>query len=174
VLTFGANVVKGPSFAISLSSGAVSSSSVSGPNLAINLSGVTDAQTLVVNVSDVRHFATSASGNYTFSLGVLLADANQDRNVNLNDFNILAANFGSPATSSAEADFDFDGIVNLNDFNLLAAQFGKTLASAPASSMSFFGSERRSIFGTESIAPPRADDEPIDSLLRREPDPLLV
>jgi hypothetical protein len=134
VLSFGANVVQGPNFAVSLSSGNVTSTSLGGSTLTIDLTGAADAQTLVFNVSDVRHFSNTASGNYTFSLGVLLADATHDGAVNLLDFNALAGNFGTSATSDAQGDFNFDGTVDLIDFNLLAGQFGKTLSvsSAPA------------------------------------------
>jgi hypothetical protein len=51
-------------------------------------------------------------------------DANVDGVVNLNDFNILAANFGQLGRYWWEGDFTFDGVVNLNDFNRLAANFG--------------------------------------------------
>jgi hypothetical protein len=132
VLTFGANVIKGPNFNISLSSGSVSSSSTSGSTLTINVSGVADAQTLVINVTDVRHFSTAASGNYSFSLGVLLADANQDRSVDTIDFNILAANFGGTGKESSQGDFNDDGAVDTVDFNLLASNFGKTIAASSA------------------------------------------
>lgn len=127
VLSFAADVVKGPGFAITLSSGAVSGSSITGSNLTIDLSGATDAQTLVIHVADVRHLPGSAGGGYTFELGVLLADANQDGRVNLADFNALASNFGSSGHTPAGGDFNFDGVVNLADFNLLAGQFGKVL-----------------------------------------------
>ena len=145
VLHFGANIVKGPSFNVTLASGTVTSSTVNGSTLTIDLAGVVDAQTLVINVSDVRHFANTASGSYALNLGVLLADANQDRRVNLADFNVLAGRFGQSATSSAQGDFNFDGVVNLADFNLLASQFGKTLAAplASASITPFFGGSSR-------------------------------
>lgn len=54
-------------------------------------------------------------------------DADLSGNVNLNDFNRLASNFG--LTSGAVwsmGDFDYNGTVNLNDFNRLAANFGLT------------------------------------------------
>ena len=52
-------------------------------------------------------------------------DANIDGNVNLDDFNILASNFGTASGAVWEdADFTYDGRVNLDDFNLLAANFG--------------------------------------------------
>jgi hypothetical protein len=91
------------------------------------------------------------------SMGVLLADANQDRRVNLADFNIVAGRFGQAATSSAQGDFNFDGAVNLADFNLLAAQFGKTLAGLATTSGSnpFFG-------GPTTIGESDDDNAPAD------------
>jgi hypothetical protein len=61
-------------------------------------------------------------------------DANRDRSVNLDDFNILAANFGQPERTFSQADFTYDGVVNLDDFNVLAQRFGSVLA--PAASIS--------------------------------------
>jgi hypothetical protein len=52
-------------------------------------------------------------------------DANIDGRVNLDDFNVLATNFGTAGGAVWEdADFTYDGGVNLDDFNLLAANFG--------------------------------------------------
>jgi hypothetical protein len=51
-------------------------------------------------------------------------DANLDQTINLQDFNILASNFGSSERGWATADFTGDGLVNLLDFNLLASHFG--------------------------------------------------
>jgi len=60
----------------------------------------------------------------------LLGDANDDGVVNLADFSILAADFG---TSDSKADFNGDGFVTLTDFSILAANFGKTanVSAAP-------------------------------------------
>ena len=55
-------------------------------------------------------------------------DANLDGVVNLSDFNLLAANFGSSVASWLEADFSGDGLVSLTDFNILAGNFGQTVA----------------------------------------------
>jgi hypothetical protein len=51
-------------------------------------------------------------------------DANLDGNVNLQDFNALASNFGSTNGVWTQGDFTYDGNVNLQDFNRLAANFG--------------------------------------------------
>jgi hypothetical protein len=50
-------------------------------------------------------------------------DASLDGQVNLADFNRLAAGFGS-GTLWSQGNFNYDNTVNLSDFNLLAANFG--------------------------------------------------
>ena len=55
-------------------------------------------------------------------------DANLDGQVNLGDFNRLAANFGASNSFWHRGDFNYDGNVNLSDFNLLAANFGLSAA----------------------------------------------
>jgi hypothetical protein len=47
--------------------------------------------------------------------------------VNLQDFNILAANFGQSNCTFSQGDFNYDTIVNLQDFNILAGRFGVAL-----------------------------------------------
>ena len=58
----------------------------------------------------------------------LPADANHDATVNLQDFNILAGNFGQSGRDFSQGDFNYDGTVNLSDFNLLAGKFGTGLS----------------------------------------------
>lgn len=59
------------------------------------------------------------------------ADPNRDGVVDLSDFGILKANFGSGSTW-AQGDFNGDGKVDLTDFGVLKANFGKDSGSAPA------------------------------------------
>jgi len=59
----------------------------------------------------------------------LPGDANFDGAVNLQDFNILASNFGATDRFWYQGDFNGDLRVNLQDFNLLASHFGQTNAS---------------------------------------------
>ncbi len=58
----------------------------------------------------------------------LLADADGDGQVNLADFGILRANFGTMAGYDF-GDFTGDGIVNLADFGVLRANFGASSAA---------------------------------------------
>ena len=56
-------------------------------------------------------------------------DANLDAQVNLQDVNRLASNFGVTGTGLwTQGDFNYDGNVNLQDFNRLAANFGLSAA----------------------------------------------
>jgi len=59
----------------------------------------------------------------------LPGDANDDGIVNLADFSILAATFG---TADLRADFNSDGFVTLADFNILATNFGKAVSVSAA------------------------------------------
>ena len=55
----------------------------------------------------------------------LPADFDGDGDTDLDDFNILATNFGTTSGASiTQGDADGDGDVDLDDFNLLAADFG--------------------------------------------------
>ena len=97
---------------------------------------------------DGRYRAVLPAGSVTAQSGETLAadvtvnfhalggDANRDRRVNLDDFNILAANFGQSNRVFTQGDFTYDGRVNLDDFNILAARFG---ASLPAGASSVVG-----------------------------------
>ena len=61
-------------------------------------------------------------------VAMLYGDADLDGGVSINDFNILAGNFGTAVTAWTAGDFDYDGGVSINDFNLLAANFGQMIA----------------------------------------------
>ncbi len=66
----------------------------------------------------------SFNGDAVLMRLVRYGDADLNGVVNLNDFNRLAANFGSSGAFWSQGDFTYDGIVNLFDFNRLAANFG--------------------------------------------------
>ena len=67
---------------------------------------------------------------YSFDFFVMAGDATRDRNVNLQDFNVLASNFGHSNRTFSQGDFNYDGQVNLQDFNTLASRFGQVLSPA--------------------------------------------
>ena len=72
---------------------------------------------------------TPLAADVTHDFFFMQGDANHDRRVNLDDFNIVAANFGQAPRDFTQGDFDYSGNVNLNDFNILAARFGNVLTA---------------------------------------------
>ncbi len=72
-------------------------------------------------------YGNAQAADATANFFVLAADATRDRNVNLDDFTALAANFGASDRVFSQGDFNYDQSVNLDDFTILATQFGKTL-----------------------------------------------
>lgn len=73
-----------------------------------------------------------AGGNYSTSLFFLNGDADRDRDVDSDDFNILAANFGFSPRDFTQGDFTNDGQVDSDDFNELAGRFGVSLGAGGA------------------------------------------
>jgi hypothetical protein len=60
----------------------------------------------------------------------LYGDANLNRQVNINDFAFLAANFNQSPRRWARGDFNYDNVNNITDFARLAANFNQTVTAA--------------------------------------------
>jgi phosphoheptose isomerase len=77
---------------------------------------------------------TSIAVDYALQFFFIAGDANHDGSVKLDDFNILATNFGLSGKTFSEGNFNYDpaGLVNSDDFNILAARFGMSLGPAAA------------------------------------------
>jgi alpha-tubulin suppressor-like RCC1 family protein len=77
----------------------------------------------------------AVSGNITGLNATLLpGDINGDNVVNIEDFSLFAAAYGSDPTSAnwnPNADLNCDGVVDINDFELLAQDYGLTGDPAP-------------------------------------------
>jgi hypothetical protein len=78
--------------------------------------------------------------DYSVDFFVLTGDANHSGFVDSDDFNILAANFGTTGKDGSQGDFDYDSDVDSDDFNILAGRFGTGLAT---SSVQFKGVNQR-------------------------------
>ncbi|MGF1633847.1 MAG: DUF5060 domain-containing protein [Phycisphaerae bacterium] len=141
---------------------------------------------LTVNILPGSGDAYLADGNYRLTIAgattglisdettdffVLAGDANGDRQVNLEDFNLLAINFGrSDDPTYEEGDFNYDGAVNLADFNLLAINFGKSIdeplpAEVP---VSLAASKDGSVFSSRPIRSMEQSSNGRDVLGRRD------
>jgi hypothetical protein len=91
---------------------------------------------LAADVGDLSGNALDGNGDGTsgddlnFDFFFLLGDADHNGIVNLDDFSVLAANFGQTGTNFSRADFNYDGQTNLADFDILAGRFGQVLPPA--------------------------------------------
>jgi hypothetical protein len=106
-------------------SGILSTSAASNPAFGV---GYAEASQIFTS------FPAIFGGHEVDDTAVLIAytrfgDSNLDEQVNLTDFNRLAANFGSSNAFWNMGDLSYDGLVNLTDFNLLAGNFG--LSASP-------------------------------------------
>jgi autotransporter-associated beta strand protein len=102
-----------------------SSALVAGTTHAIGVAAATDlTATFPFTFVNQQADANSVLLRYT-----LMGDGNLSGSIDINDFNLLAANFGSAAMRWATGDFNFDGVVNLLDLNAIATNFGVPLSS---------------------------------------------
>ena len=86
------------SASVTSGTGSVSSFTVSGPQVAVNLTGVTNIQRITLtlfNVNDGTHM-----GNVPVSMGVLIGDVNGNSVVNASDVALTKSQVGQPVTMS--------------------------------------------------------------------------
>lgn len=125
VLTF-ADPVIFVSASVTNGTGTVSSFSGNGtPVITLNLSGVTDIQTIQVtlNVSDGSHTIS-----IPVSMGVLGGDVTGDRVVNSKDQNYINSKSGQiPTAATFRADVTIDGLINGNDASFVGNRNGHKL-----------------------------------------------
>ena len=106
--------------------GSVSSFSVSGPQVTVNLTGVTSAQRItvtLVNVNDGTHI-----GNIPVFMGVLVGDVNGNTTVNASDVSLTKAQAGQVVSgSNFREDVTANGVINSADAALVKAHAGTAL-----------------------------------------------
>jgi subtilisin family serine protease len=107
--------------------GTVASTSGSGTNQAtINLTGVTNIQTITVTLLGVS--AGGASADIPVPIGVLLGDTTANRSVNASDIGQTKAQSGQTTSgSNFRLDVNINGVVNASDIGLVKSQSGTSL-----------------------------------------------
>ncbi|MEP6698517.1 MAG: TIGR02597 family protein [Verrucomicrobiota bacterium] len=107
-------------------SGSISSSSVSGSVVTVNLTGVTNAQTTVVTLLQANDGVNRA--DVAIRMGVLAGDTNGDSFVNSGDA-LQTRNRSGQATGSANfrSDLNVDGFVNSGDTFIVRSRSGTFL-----------------------------------------------
>ncbi|HTL30330.1 MAG TPA: hypothetical protein VL282_13950 [Tepidisphaeraceae bacterium] len=77
--------------------------------------------------------------DYTFDFVALAGDGDGNGVVDIQDFNILAVNFGKIFRNALQGNYDYSsgGKVDILDFNVLAVQFGKRITPIPSAKTVF-------------------------------------
>ncbi len=104
----------------------MTSSSVSGAEVTVNLSGVTNAQRIVVTFFGVSD-GTNTS-NVAIPMGILLGDTNGNGSVNASDVAQTKGQSGQAVTAANfREDVNASGLVNAGDVALVKSKSGTSL-----------------------------------------------
>jgi hypothetical protein len=118
-----ANPVTVGSASLTSGTGSVMSFSVSGSQVTVNLTGVTNVQRITVtlfNVNDGTHM-----GNVPVSMGVLVGDVNGNATVNASDVSLTKSQVGQAVSSSNfREDVNANGLINSVDVALVKSKVG--------------------------------------------------
>ena len=110
--------------------GSVSSFSVNGSEVTVNLTGVTNVQRITVMLFDVND--GTHMGNVPVSMGVLIGDVNGNAAVDSSDAKLTKAQVGRPVTgSNFRKDVNADGSINVADVAQVNANVGTALPLPP-------------------------------------------
>jgi len=121
-----ANSVTVGSAAVTSGTGSVSSFSVSGSQVTVNLTGVTNAQTITVTLFNVNDGTNS--GDVPVSMGVLVGDVNGNGAVNASDVSLTKSQVGVPVTGlNFREDVNANGVINSVDVAQVKANVGTAL-----------------------------------------------
>jgi CSLREA domain-containing protein len=104
----------------------VSSASVSGSQVTVNLTGVSNAQTVLVNLFGVSDGTNT--NDVSVPMGVLLGDTNKDRSVTSNDVTLTQSKIGQTlSTTNFREDVDLNGSINSTDVQTVQSKVGTKL-----------------------------------------------
>ena len=121
-----ANPVTVGSASVTSGTGSVSSFSVSGSQVTVNLTGVTNVQRITVtlfNVNDGTHM-----GNVPVSMGVLVGDVNGNALVNASDVSLTKSQVGVPVSgSNFREDVNANGTISSTDVAIVKSDVGTAL-----------------------------------------------
>jgi hypothetical protein len=121
-----ATAVTVESVAVTSGTGSVSSFSVSGSQVTVNLTGVTNVQRITVTLHNVNDGTTT--GDVPVSMGVLVGDVNGNALVNASDVSLTKSQVGQAVTgSNFREDVNANGLINSVDVAQVKANVGTAL-----------------------------------------------
>ena len=97
-----------------------------GKTVTVNLTGVTNVQTITVTLTNVSD--GTATNNVPILMGVLIGDTSADRTVNSTDISQTRAQIGQAVTTSNfRSDVTTDGVIRNGDVSLVKTKKGTIL-----------------------------------------------
>jgi hypothetical protein len=125
IVNFATTVTVGGA-AVTSGTGSMSSFNVSGSQVTVNLTGVTNVQRITVtlfNVNDGTHMS-----NVPVSMGVLVGDVNGNAVVNASDVSLTKSQVGVPVSgSNFREDVNANGTISATDVALVKSKVGTAL-----------------------------------------------
>ena len=120
------NPVTVGSASVTSGTGSVSGFSVSGTQVTVNLTGITNVQRITVTLFDVND--GTHVGDVAVSMGVLVGDVNGNGTVNASDVSLDKSQVGQPVmTSNFREDVSANGVINSVDVVQVKAEVGTAL-----------------------------------------------
>src|SRR5438093_921392 len=114
------------SASVTSGTGSVSSFSVSGSQVTVNLTGVTNVQRITVTLHNVND--GTSTGDVPVSMGVLVGDVNGNAVVNASDVSLTKSQVGQPVTgSNFREDVNANGTISATDVAQVKAEVGTAL-----------------------------------------------
>jgi RHS repeat-associated protein len=127
VLTFDRTVTSG-SATIASGVGAAAAPTFSGSTATVQLSGVADRETIIVELDNISGGGKAATAKVLVAMGVLSGDVNQNGAVTIEDINLVYANSGAGVTASTfKYDVTFNGTINSSDVGQTQSSNGGSL-----------------------------------------------
>jgi len=128
VLTFANNVVSGNASVTGGIGSVAGSPTFSGNTMTVNVTGVGNAQTIAVTLSNVTDEFSQVLPDTPLNASFLLGDTNGDRTVNAGDALQTRNRSGQTAdATNFTSDVNVDGSVNSGDTTVVRAQSGNTV-----------------------------------------------
>jgi autotransporter-associated beta strand protein len=121
-----ATTVTVQSASVTSGTGSVSSFSVSGSQVTVNLTGVINVQRITMTLHNVNNGTTT--GDVPVSMGVLIGDVNGNATVNSSDVSLTKSQVGAPVSgSNFREDVNANGTISSTDVALVKSKVGTAL-----------------------------------------------
>jgi hypothetical protein len=125
IINFATSVTVGGA-SVTSGTGSVSSFSVSGSQVTVNLTGVTNVQRITVTLHDVND--GTHMGDVPVSMGVLVGDVNGNAVVNASDVSLTKSQVGQAVSgSNFREDVNANGTISATDVAIVKSEVGTAL-----------------------------------------------